>query len=150
MTKIAHFVPTIERTLVERVARLFQDNIWKLHRLPESIITDRGAQFAAGIMRELNQMLGINTKLSTAYHPQIDDQTKRMNQELEQYLRMFIDHHQEQQLDWLATVEFAYNNKVQTSTKVLLFKANNGQDSHIGFEMKKKESSREQKSLQRG
>jgi len=43
MTKIAHFVPTIERTLVERVARLFQDNIWKLHRLPESIITDRGA-----------------------------------------------------------------------------------------------------------
>ena len=73
-----------------------------------------------------------------------------MNQELEQYLRMFIDHHQEQQLDWLATVEFAYNNKVQTSTKVLLFKANNGQDSHIGFEMKKKESSREQKSLQRG
>ena len=150
MTKIAHFVPTIERTLVERVARLFQDNIWKLHRLPESIITDRGAQFAAGIMRELNQMLGINTKLSTAYHPQTDDQTKRMNQELEQYLRMFIDHHQEQQLDWLATVEFAYNNKVQTSTKVLLFKANNGQDSHIGFEMKKKESSREQKSLQRG
>ena len=148
--EIAHFVPTIERTLVERVARLFQDNIWKLHRLPESIITDRGAQFVAGIMRELNQMLGINTKLSTAYHPQTDDQTKRMNQELEQYLRMFIDHHQEQQLDWLATVEFAYNNKVQTSTKVLLFKANNGQDSHIGFEMKKKESSREQKSLQRG
>ena len=73
-----------------------------------------------------------------------------MNQELEQYLRMFIDHHQEQQLDWLATVEFAYNNKVQTSTKVLLFKANNGQDLHIGFEMKKKGSSREQKSLQRG
>jgi len=68
MTKMAHFVPTIEKTLVEGVTRLFQDNVWKLHGLPESIITDRGAQFAAEMMRELNQMLGIDTKLSTAYH----------------------------------------------------------------------------------
>ena len=84
-------------------------------------------------------MLGIDTKLSTAYHPQTDSQMERMNQELEQYLRIFIDHCQEQWPDWLVTAEFAYNNKVQTSTKVLLFKANNGQDPHIGFEMKKKE-----------
>jgi len=54
MTKMAHFVLTMEKTLVEGVARLFQDNIWKLHRLPESIIMDRGAQFAAGMMKELN------------------------------------------------------------------------------------------------
>jgi len=54
--------------LAEGVAKLFQDNIWKLHRLPESIITDRGALFAAGMMRELNCILGIDTKLSTAYH----------------------------------------------------------------------------------
>ena len=50
----------------------------------------------AGIMKELNQMLGIDTKLLTAFHPQTDGQTERMNQELEQYLRMFIDHRQEQ------------------------------------------------------
>jgi len=49
----------------------------------------------AGIMRELNNLLGIQTKLSMAYHPQIDGQTKRTNQELEQYLRVFIDHRQE-------------------------------------------------------
>jgi len=67
MTKMAHFVLIMEKTLVEGVMRLFQDNIWKLHRLPESVITDRGAQFAAGIMKELNRMLGINTKLSMAY-----------------------------------------------------------------------------------
>jgi len=54
ITKMAHFVPTTEKTLAEGVARLFWDNIWKLHRLPESIITDRGAQFAAGMMKELN------------------------------------------------------------------------------------------------
>ena len=69
-------------------------------------------------------MLEIDTKLSTAYHLQTDGQTERMNQELEQYLRMFIDYHQEQWPDWLAIVEFAYNNKVQTSTKVSPFKAN--------------------------
>ena len=50
----------------------------------------------------------------------------RMNQKLEQYLRMFIDHRQEQWLEWLGTAEFAYNNKVQTSMKVSPFKANSG------------------------
>ena len=57
-----------------------------MHGLPESIVSDRGAQFAAGLMRELNQMLGIKTKLLTAFHPQTDGQTERTNQELEQYL----------------------------------------------------------------
>ena len=52
---------------------------------------------------------------------------------------MFINHQQKQWPDWLATAEFAYNNKVQTSTKVLLFRANNGQDLHMGFKMRKKE-----------
>jgi len=92
MTKIAHFVPTTEKTSVEGIARLFWNNVWKLHGLPESIITDREAQFAAEIIKELNQMLGIDTKLLTAYHLQTDGQTERMNQDLEQYLRMFIDH----------------------------------------------------------
>jgi len=96
LTKIVHFIPTTEKTLAKGLARLFRDNVWKLHGLPESIILDRGPQFAAGLMRELNGMLGIEGKLLTAFHPQIDGQTKRVNQELEQYLRMFIDHRQEQ------------------------------------------------------
>jgi len=83
MTKMAHFVPTMEKTLAEGVARLFWDNIWKLHGLPESIITDRGAQFIAGMMKELNHMLEIDTKLLTAYHPWTDGQTERMIQDLE-------------------------------------------------------------------
>jgi len=123
---MAHFIPTIEKMTAGELARLFRDNVWKLHGLPESIISDRGPQFAAGVMRELNAMLGINSKLSTAFHPQTDGQTERMNQKLEQYLRMFINHRQEQWLEWLGTAEFAYNNKVQTSTKVSPFKANNG------------------------
>jgi len=57
---------------------------------------DRGVQFAAGMIKELNNLLEIQTKLSMAYHPQIDGQTERINQELEQYLRAFINHRQEQ------------------------------------------------------
>jgi len=92
MMKMAYFMPTIEKTSAEGVVRLFQDNIWKLHGLPESIIMDRGAQFVAGMMRELNHMLEIDMKLSTAYHLQTDGQTERINQDLEQYLRIFIDY----------------------------------------------------------
>ena len=72
---MAHFVPTTERTSVERVTRLFWDNVWKLHGLPKSIIMDRRAQFAAGMMREFDWMLEIDTKLSTAYYLQTDSQT---------------------------------------------------------------------------
>jgi len=111
LIKMAHFIPTTEKTTAGGLAILFRDSVWKLHSLPESIISDRGLQFAAGIIRELNVMLGINSKLSTAFHPQMDGQTERMNQELEQYLRMFIDHCQEQWPKWLRTAEFAYNNK---------------------------------------
>jgi len=66
--------------------------MWKLYGLPKSIILDRGPQFIAKLIRELNQMLGIESKISMAFHPQTDSQIERINQELEQYLRMFIDH----------------------------------------------------------
>jgi len=67
-----------------------------LHGLPESIISDRGVQFAAEMMKKVNNLLGSQTKLSTAYHPQTDGQTERINQELKQYLRVFINHRQKQ------------------------------------------------------
>jgi len=99
---------------------------------------DRGVQFTAGMIKELNNLLGIQTKLSTAYHPQTDRQTERINQKLEQYLRVFINHRQEQWPDWLETAEFAYNNKIHTATKISPFKANYGQDPRMGFEGRKK------------
>ena len=81
--KMMYFVATTEGTSAEGLARLFRDNVWKLHGLPESMVLDRGLQFAAELTKELNRMLGIETKLSTAFHPQMDEQTERMNQELE-------------------------------------------------------------------
>ena len=71
--------------------------------------------------KKLNKMLGIETKLSTAYHPQTDGQTERTNKELEQYLRMYVNYRQNNWLEWLAMVEFAFNNKVHTAIKTLLF-----------------------------
>ena len=138
LTKMVYFIPTTERTSAEGLARLFRDNMQKLHGLPESIISDRGPQFVAGLMRELNRMLEIESKLSTAFHPQTNGQMERVNQELEQYLRMFIDHRQEQWPDWLGMAEFAYNNKIHSSTKVSPFKANYGQNPRMGFEMRRK------------
>jgi len=92
LTKMVHFIPTAEKTIAEGLAKLFRNNVWKLHGLPKSIISDRGLQFIAGLMRELNQILEIKSKMLTVFHPQTDGQMERVNQELEQYLRMFIDH----------------------------------------------------------
>ena len=92
-----YFVATIERMSAEGLARLFRDNIWKLHRLSESIVSDRGLHFVAEITKELDRILEIKMRLSKSYHPQTDGQTERMNQELEQYLRFFINHRQK---DW--------------------------------------------------
>jgi len=138
-SKMAHFIATTERISAKGLTKLFQDHVWKLYGLSESVISDRGVQFVAGMMRELNNLLGIQMKLSMAYHPQMDGQIERINQELEQYLRVFIDHRQEQWPDWLGTVEFAYNNKIHAVTKTLLFKINYGQDPRMEFKRRKKE-----------
>ena len=76
---MVHFIPTMEKTSAKGLTRLFRDNVWKLHGLSESIISDRGPQFAVGMMWELNRMLGIESKLLTVFHPQTDRQTERVN-----------------------------------------------------------------------
>ena len=136
LSKITYFVATIEGILAKGLARLFRDNIWKLHRLPESIVSDRGPQFAAKLTKELNRMLGIETKLLTAFHPQTDGQTEQMNQNLEQYLQFFVDHRQKDWLEWLA---FATNNKVYLAIKISLFIANYRRELRMGVDIRKKE-----------
>jgi len=138
LSKMTHFIATTEGTLAEGLARLFRDNVWKLHGLPESVVLDRGPQFAAELTKELNRMLGIETRLSTAFHPQIDRQMEHMNQELEQYLRFFVNHRQKDWLEWLASAEFAVNNKVYTTTKVSPFMANYGRELRMGGDIRKR------------
>ena len=83
-------------------------------------------------------MLGIKTKLSTAFHPQTDGQTERMNQELEQYLWFFIKHRQKDWPEWLVAAEFAVNNKVHMATKVSPFMANYGKELRMVGDIRRK------------
>ena len=92
-------------------------------------------------------MLGIETKLSTAYHPETDGQTERTNQELEQYLRMYVNHRQNNWAEWLAMAEFAFNNKVHTATKMSLFQVNYGREPRMGFDLGKRGRMKRPKSL---
>ena len=138
LSKMMHFVAITEGISAERLVRLLRDNVWKLHGLPESIVLDRGPQFVAELMKELNRMLGIKTKLLTAFRPQMDGQMEQMNQELEQYLRFFIEHRQKDWLEWLAVAEFAVNNKVYTATKVSPFIANYGKELRMGGDIRRK------------
>jgi len=89
---------TTEKIIAEELVKLFRDSMWKLHRLPESVISDREPQFATGLIKKLNEILGIKIKLSIAFNSQTDEQMERTNQELEQYLRMYINYRQE---NWL-------------------------------------------------
>jgi len=138
LSKMTHFVVMTKGTLAEGLARLFRNNVWKLHGLPESVMLDRGPQFVAELTRELNRILGIETRLSTAFHPQTDGHTERMNQELEQYLRFFVDHRQKDWPEWLASAEFAVNNKVYTAMKVSPFMVNYGRELRMGGDIRKK------------
>ena len=138
LLKMTHFVVITERTVVEGLAKLFKDNMWRLHSLPESVMSDRGLQFAAELTKELNRMLGIQMKLTTTFHPQTDGQTEHMNQELEQYLRFFVDYRQKDWLEQLASAEFAVNNKIHSTTKVSPFMANYGREVRMKGDIQKK------------
>jgi len=74
--KQMHAIPTTMETSALGLAKLYRDHVWRYHSLPDSIISDRGLQFAAALMKELNLLLEIETKLSTAFHPQTDGQTE--------------------------------------------------------------------------
>ena len=101
-------------------------------------MSDRGPQFVAELTKELNRMLGIKTKLSTAFYPQTNGQTERMNQELEQYLWFFIENRQKEWPEWLAAAEFAINNKVHMVTKVLPFMKNYRKEMRMGGDIRRK------------
>ena len=95
LSKQVHVIPTTSDINLVGVAQLFQDHIWRYHGLREEIISDCGTQFVSQFMHELNKPLGIKTTASTAYHPQTDGQTEHINQEIEQYTRLFINQHQD-------------------------------------------------------
>ena len=99
------------------------------------MLSDRGPQFVAEFMKELCRLLRIELAHSTAYHPQTNGQTERVNQEMEQFLWLFVN---EQQDDWdelLPIGEFAYNNHIHSSIQQTPFMADTGRNPRMGFEL---------------
>ncbi|XP_077127855.1 uncharacterized protein LOC143783337 [Ranitomeya variabilis] len=101
-------------------------NVFRLHGVTDEIISDRGVQFTSRFWKGFCSALNINVCLSSAYHPQTNGQTERTNQTLEQYLRCYVSHLQDDGLELLPLAEFSYNNSQSASTKFTPFFANLG------------------------
>jgi len=115
VSKKVHFVPMHTMVTAEGAARLFLHYVWKLHGLPKYIVSDRRSQFVASFTKELYRLLGIRLFSSTAWHPQTDGQTECVNQELNQFLRLFVNKRQDDWYDLLPIAEFQYNNHVYSA-----------------------------------
>jgi hypothetical protein len=124
LTKMAHFLPTTGTVDFKGTAALFRDGVFRLHGLPSDLVSDRGATFTSEFSRSLCRLTGITQNLSTAFHPQTDGQTERVNSVLEQYLRGYCNYQQDNWAELLSMAEFSYNNKVSATTGVSPFFAN--------------------------
>jgi len=143
VSKRAHFIPTHMIVTVEGAARLFLHQVWKLHGLPTCVVSDRRPQFVACFTRELYRLLGIKLASSMAWHSQTDGQTERVNQELDQYLRLFVNERQNNWYNLLPLAEFQHNNHVHSATQHPPFLLDTGRLPCMGFESRQNPSSLE-------
>ncbi|SPC63566.1 related to transposon-encoded proteins with TYA, reverse transcriptase, integrase domains in various combinations [Ustilago sp. UG-2017b] len=134
LTKMATFVLTTNTLDAPELAKLFLRHVYSKHGLPTSIMSDRGSEFTSHFWRSLSTLLGIENHFSSAYHPQSDGQTERVNQVLKQYLRGYSNHLQTNWSDLLPLAEFSYNNAEHASTQLTLFFANYGYHPRFSFD----------------
>ena len=123
-----------EGTNAEETAQLLIQNVWKLHGLPKTIISDRGPQFVALVWQSLCKTLQNKSKLSTAFHPETDGQSERANQEMERYLRTYVNYQQDDWTKWLPIAEYASNACKSDSTQLSPFNINYGFEPRMSFE----------------
>ena len=133
ITKRSHFVSAVTTLTAAGTAQLYLWHIWKHHRLPKKVVSDRGPQFVAEFMKELYRLLGVKLATTTAYHPQGDGQTERVNQELEQFLHLFINQRQDDWDELLPITEFQYNNHIHSTTQNIPFLLDTGCIPCMGF-----------------
>src|SRR6202161_1858165 len=126
VTKRSHLVSTVTTLSAARSAQLYLRHIWKHHGLPKKVVSDRGLQFVAEFTKELYRLLGVKLATTTAYHPQGAGQTEQVNQELEQFLRLFINQKQDDWDNLLPYAEFQYNNHIHSATHNVPFLLDTG------------------------
>ena len=127
-TKMAHYVPTTGDLDAKGFIEIFDREIFRLHGVPKSIVSDRASIFTSKYWNSYLKGLGGTHKYSTAYHPQTDGQTERQNQILEQYLRIYCSWEQDDWAKWCNFAEFAYNDSIHSSTGLTPFVAYTGRD----------------------
>ncbi|KAJ9513280.1 hypothetical protein QJQ45_001318 [Haematococcus lacustris] len=127
LSKMVHLVPTHESIDIAKFARLFKKNVIRLHGKPSSVLSDRGAIFHSENWREICRLLGMRIAMSTAYHPESDGQTERVNRVVEEMLRAYISPAQSDWSEHLDMVEFAINNSWHESVQNTPFFLNYGE-----------------------
>ena len=123
LTKTAHFIPVRVAYTAKQYAEIYLNQIVRLHGVPKTIISDRGTQFIARFWEQLQESLGTKLIRSSAYHPQTDGQTERVNQILEDMLRACVIQYGKDWEKCLSLAEFSYNNSYQASLKMAPFEA---------------------------
>jgi transposase InsO family protein len=123
-SKMAHFIALPETATAKDTATAFLREVWKLHGLPELIISNRNTKWTSEFWDGLFGLLGIKKWMSTSFHLQTDGQTERVNHTLETYLRTFINYNQDDWYSLLPLAEFAYNNSVMQATQLTPFFTN--------------------------
>src|SRR6266540_3590485 len=123
LTKVAHFIPVKTIYRGDKYAQLYVHHILRLHGVPSRIVSDRGPQFTARFWKSLHTLLGTKLDFSSAYHPQTDGQTERVNQVLEDMLRACVLIYGKNWEKSLSFAEFSYNNSYQASLKIAPFEA---------------------------
>jgi hypothetical protein len=121
LTKSAHFVPLCTMYQALDIARVFISDIVRLHGMPKMIISNRWLMFTECFWTSFQEALGTQLKFSTAYHPETDRQTERMNQILEDMLHMYVMDQHKLWEEFLPLVEFSYNNNYQSTIKMAPF-----------------------------
>ncbi|KAF4476546.1 Transposon Tf2-9 polyprotein [Colletotrichum fructicola Nara gc5] len=126
LTKYAYFIPYKEASNAEECAYTFLKYIIANHGTPKEIVSDRDKIFTSNFWKSIMSHLGIKQSMSTAFHPQTDGQTERINQILETYLRAYVNYNQDNWVVLLPIAQFAYNSAVGESTKESPFYLNYG------------------------
>eukprot|EP00253_Pinus_taeda_P011600 PITA_11600 len=121
LSNVAHFIPVQSTYKATQIAHIFMPNVFKLHGLPKTIISDHDVKFTSAFWRTLFAALGTELNFSTAYHPQTDRQTERVNQVVEDMLRAYVMQQPMLWEEYLHLVEFAYNNGYHSSTQLRPF-----------------------------
>ena len=133
LSKQSIFIPTYDTCTSHDLAKLFIIHVFSKHGVPSHVTSDRGSEFVSNFFRSLGIALNMKLHFTSGYHPEGDGQTERVNQTLEQYIRVYCNYQQDNWSELLPLAEFAYNNAPNATTGVSPFFANKGYHPNISI-----------------